>query len=70
MPCLHSLQIGNCNKLKGFPQGFTHLTSLQILELKGMSDDLERNIQRVDGEDPCKLQQISEVWIDAQRLVK
>ncbi|KAL1198828.1 putative disease resistance RPP8-like protein 4 [Cardamine amara subsp. amara] len=60
MPCLHSLTISNCKKLKEIPDGLKYITSLKELKIKGMKKEWKEKLVS-GGEDYYKVQHIPNV---------
>ncbi|KAL1198813.1 Disease resistance protein RPP8 [Cardamine amara subsp. amara] len=60
MPCLRSLTIDNCKKLKELPDGLKYITSLKELKIKGMKKEWKEKLVS-GGEDYYKVQHIPNV---------
>ncbi|ERN02794.1 hypothetical protein AMTR_s00086p00099100 [Amborella trichopoda] len=58
MPCLQTLHIGACNKLKGLHQGLHCLTALQSFSLYETTPVSMKRLDRLEGEDRSKVQHI------------
>ncbi|XP_058067566.1 putative disease resistance protein At1g50180 [Magnolia sinica] len=63
MPRLLHLLIRECSHLKILPQGLQHVTTLKILEVKGMPSELGPRMRENDGEDWHKIQHIPSIKI-------
>ncbi|KAL1198810.1 Disease resistance protein RPP8 [Cardamine amara subsp. amara] len=57
MPCLRTLTIENCKKLKELPDGLKYITSLKELKIKGMKKEWKEKLVS-GGEDYYKVQHI------------
>ena len=51
MPSLKSLWIEGCNSLKVVPKGLMYVTTLQVLEIRYMSEELVERLQVLNGKD-------------------
>ncbi|KAL1207489.1 Disease resistance protein RPP8 [Cardamine amara subsp. amara] len=60
MPCLRSLTIENCKKLKELPDGLKYITSLKELKIEGMKKEWKEKLVS-GGEDYYKVQHIPNV---------
>uniref|UniRef100_A0A1J3G1H7 Putative disease resistance RPP8-like protein 2 n=1 Tax=Noccaea caerulescens TaxID=107243 RepID=A0A1J3G1H7_NOCCA len=60
MPCLRTLIIDNCKKLKELPEGLSHITSLKELEIKNMKREWTKKLVP-GGEHYYKVQHIPSV---------
>ncbi|KAL1198857.1 Disease resistance protein RPP8 [Cardamine amara subsp. amara] len=60
MPCLRSLTIDNCKKLKELPDGLNYITSLKELKIEGMKKEWKEKLVS-GGEDYYKVQHIPNV---------
>ena len=64
MPSLKSLWIEGCNSLKVVPKGLMYVTTLQVLEIRYMSEELVERLQVLngkDGEDFYKVQHVPSI---------
>ncbi|CAH2038395.1 unnamed protein product, partial [Thlaspi arvense] len=60
MPCLRTLTIDNCRKLKELPEGLSYVTSLKELKIERMKRDWSEKLVP-GGDDYCKVQHIPSV---------
>ncbi|KAL1198852.1 putative disease resistance RPP8-like protein 4 [Cardamine amara subsp. amara] len=60
MPCLRTLTISNCKKLKEIPDGIKYITSLKELKIEGMKKEWKEKLVS-GGEDYYKVQHIPNV---------
>ena len=51
MPTLKILRIEGCNSLKVVPKGLMYVTTLQVLEIRYMSEELVERLQVLNGKD-------------------
>ncbi|XP_013644168.2 probable disease resistance RPP8-like protein 2 [Brassica napus] len=63
MPCLHTLYIGVCGKLKEIPEGLKYIISLKELEILGMNKEWNEKLES-GGESYYKVQHIPSVQLN------
>ena len=58
LPCLKQLYVSNCHELMVLPEGLQHVSTLQLLQLWGVQEDLIRRLRPNGGTENYKIKHI------------
>ncbi|CAA6670809.1 unnamed protein product [Spirodela intermedia] len=68
MPCLRTLMINSCKKLKTLPQGLKGLASLKEFTLLNMPSEFYSRVKKEEGDDWEKIAHIPSITVNRQKI--